>query len=118
LNIKVKPEDISREIREVHKYRTDPLVHGKLSVGMAIQLIEKGLLAKRNIYRINVPLLVMHGTDDNVTSFKASMEFVQNAGPKTTFISWPESFHELHNDLDREEVMKSILDWLFSKINR
>lgn len=114
----IKPEDLSRELREVHKYKTDPLVHNKLSLGLLSQLVHFGLIGKRSIYRINVPLLIMHGDADNVTSFNASKDFVRNAGPKTTFIEWSESFHELHNDIDREDVKKSIINWLNIQITK
>ena len=65
-----------------------------------------------SIYKINVPLLVMHGSNDNVASCKASKDFVRNASERTTFIEWNGGYHELHNDIDHEKVFASLLTWL------
>ncbi len=108
----LRPEHISRELREVHKYKKDPYVHNKISVGLFMRAYENGLIAKRSIYKINIPLLVMHGTADNITSCNASRDFVMNAGKKTTFVEVEGGYHELHNDSDKENVFNTILNWL------
>lgn len=112
----LRAEFISRELREVHNYRTDPYVHDNISVGLYMQAYERGLIAKRSIYKINVPILIIHGTADNITSCKASKDFVMNSGDKTTYIEIEGGYHELHNDSDREKVFKHISDWLNSQI--
>lgn len=108
----IKPEYISRELREVHLYKTDKLVHNKISLGLFRKAYEKGHVAKRSIYKINSPLLVMHGTDDQITSCQATREFIRNASDKTSFVEFEGGYHELHNDLDRDNVFAQLLDWL------
>jgi alpha-beta hydrolase superfamily lysophospholipase len=108
----LKPEHISRELREVHKYKKDPYIHNKISVGLFMKAYENGLIAKRSIYKINVPILVMHGSADHITSCKASREFVMNAGKKTTYVEVEGGYHELHNDSEKETVFTTILNWL------
>jgi alpha-beta hydrolase superfamily lysophospholipase len=112
----LKPEDLSRELRIAHNYRNDPHVHNKISVGLFMKAYENGMVAKRSIYKINVPLLVLHGTADNITSYKASREFVMNSGAKTNFIEIEGGYHELHNDSDKEKVFKTIYDWISEHI--
>lgn len=112
LHNRIKLEDLSRDLRVVHSYRTDPLIHDRISLRLLIDNYQAGKQASTSIYKINSPMLVMHGTEDHVTSCKASRKFVQNAGNKTRFIEWPGCYHELHNDMDKDEVFKSILQWL------
>lgn len=112
----LRPEHISRELREVHNYKKDPYIHNKISVGLFMKAYENGLIAKRSIYKINIPLLVMHGAADNITSCKASREFVMNAGKKTTYVEIEGGYHELHNDSERETVFQTILDWLINQL--
>ncbi len=112
INNGIKAEDISRDLRAVHHYRTDSLVHDRISVRLALQIIEAGQKASMSIYKINIPLLVMHGNSDNITSCDTSRNFVRNAGERTTFIEWEGGFHELHNDLDHEKVFESLVGWL------
>jgi alpha-beta hydrolase superfamily lysophospholipase len=108
----LKAEIISRDLRIVHSYRNDKLVHEEISLKLFFQICENGLKALRSIYKINVPLLVMHGNRDELTSCHASQEFVRNAGKKTTYVEWEGGFHELHNDLDKEKVFKTAVEWL------
>jgi alpha-beta hydrolase superfamily lysophospholipase len=112
----LKAEDISRDLRVVHEYKNDPLVHEKISLRLAVEIIEAGAKAAVSIYKINVPLLLMHGNDDRITSCKASRNFVRNCSERTSFIEWEGGYHELHFDLDHEKVFGSILDWLNAHI--
>ncbi len=114
----LRPEDISRELKEVHKYRTDSFVHNKISVGLFAQAYERGLFAKRSIYKINVPILLIHGSADNITSYSASREFVMNSSKKTSFFSIEGGYHELHNDSDKEKVFTIIVEWLNKQIQQ
>lgn len=116
INNKLKAEDLSRDLRVVHDYRTDKLVHNKISFRLFKQVYYAGLYAAMNIYKINAPLLVMHGTADNITSCKTSREFVRNSGARTSFLEWEGCYHELHNDLDKELVFEALLDWLNQQI--
>ncbi|MDA3824025.1 MAG: lysophospholipase [Bacteroidales bacterium] len=105
-------KDISRDEREVIKYSEDPLVHPKISIGLANSLFEAGLNALRNVYKINCPFLLMHGTGDKITSAKASEEYVMNTSDRTTLKLWDDAYHELHHEPIREDVFEFIIDWL------
>jgi acylglycerol lipase len=112
----LKAEIISRDLRVVHSYRNDKLVHDRISLRLFSQVCENGLKASRSSFKINVPLLVMHGNGDALTSCKASREFVRNASDKTTYVEWEGGFHELHNDIDKEKVFKTVTDWINKNI--
>ncbi len=108
----LKTEDLSRDLRVVHDYRNDELVHDRISLKLFQQIYYAGIDVSMNIYKINVPLLVMHGNGDNLTSCKATSEFVRNSSKKTSYIEWEGSYHELHHDLDKDKVFESLLSWL------
>ncbi len=108
----LNPEDISRDKEEVEKYKQDPLVHGKISIGLALSLLEGGANALRNIYKINCPFLLMHGTKDNICSHKASEEYVMNTSERTRLKLWEGAYHELHHEPIRDEVFDYIIQWL------
>ena len=113
---KIKPEHISRELRQVHLYKNDPLVHNKISLGLFRKVYEQGIVAKRSIYKINAPLLIMHGSHDQITSCQASRDFIMNASEKTSFIEWEGGYHELHNDIESDRVFLHLIQWLNEKI--
>lgn len=89
-----------------------PLVHDRISVKLFKQCYHAGLKASMSIYKINSPMLIMHGSEDNITCCNASRKFVQNASSKTTFVEWENCYHELHNDLDKQDVFNTLKKWL------
>lgn len=112
LSTGLKAEDTSRDSHSVQLYASDPLVHDKISLKLFFEIEAAGEKASKSIYKINVPILVMHGSGDRITSFQSTKEFVMNASNRTTFKEWPGCYHELHNDIGNEEVFQYMLNWL------
>ncbi len=113
---RLNPEDLSRDLRIVHAYKNDELVHNRIGIKLFTQICEAGAKASLSIYKINVPLLLMHGSNDKITSCKSSRNFVRNSSDRTTFIEWTDGYHELHNDLERDKVFNSLMSWLNKNI--
>jgi acylglycerol lipase len=112
LSNNLNAEDISRDKTEVDKYRKDPLVHDRISVGLFFSTYEAGNDALNNAQKVKFPFLIMHGTGDRITSHEASSELVKNASEKTTLKLWEGAYHELHHDPIREEVFDFIVNWM------
>lgn len=105
-------KDLSRNGGVAAKYREDPLVHDKISAGLLKTAYEAGLHALRNVYKINCPFLIMHGSADNITSCKASENYVMNTSDRTHLKIWEGAYHELHNEPETEEVFNYIINWI------
>lgn len=105
-------DDISSDITEANKYRDDPLVHDKISIGLFFSVEQSGTQALDNAAGISCPLLLMHGTGDRITSHEASSEFAANAGNNVTLKLWEGARHELHHEPVREEVFAFIVQWM------
>ncbi|MEB3101727.1 alpha/beta hydrolase [Ferviditalea candida] len=93
-------------------YVEDPLGHGSISVRFFFDVDRAGLWALEHAGELSVDLLLMHGSDDQVTSILASKQFAERAGSLCTFMEWPGYRHELHNELGREEVFAAMRQWL------
>jgi alpha-beta hydrolase superfamily lysophospholipase len=107
----LKTEYLSRDPEVVKAYRTDPLVHGIISAGIfgSITSAAKEILSRAS--EITLPLLLVHGRNDMITSAAATME-VAAAAPGATLKLWDGGYHELHNDLLREEHFEFIIEWI------
>jgi len=108
----LESEGLSRNPLVAEDYLRDPLVHDSILPRLYFEIENIGDRASRSIYKINIPLLVMHGSDDRITSVKLTRSFVMNAGIRTTYKEWPGAYHELHNDIIEQEVFAYVLDWL------
>lgn len=103
---------ISRIPEEVKKYDNDPLVHDKISTNMFFETYAKGLEALEHPEDIHLPTLIYHGSADRLTSAEATKEFARNLQGDITFKLFEGGYHELHNDLCKQELFDLMLNWL------
>lgn len=107
------PNDISRDKTEVIKYIKDPLVHNKISPNFSIPFIKFGAWAIENAKQLQIPMLLIHGTGDKIISHKGSVDFATKTDLAVAKI-YEEGYHELHNDLCKQEVLNDIVNWIKS----
>jgi alpha-beta hydrolase superfamily lysophospholipase len=113
----LKAEDLSHDPKVVKEYTTDPLNHNKISFRLFHEIYHGGYHALRNVYKINYPFLLMHGSEDKITSPKASENYVMNTTSRTHLKLWEGQYHELHNELIYKEVFEYIMDWLKKQLH-
>ncbi len=102
---------ISRIPEEVEKYTSDNLVHSKVGLVFSVGFIETGQWAIDNANKLKIPMLIAHGTADGLTSFDASKEFTEKT-ELAELKAYQGGYHELQNDLCRDEFIKDIITWL------
>ncbi len=107
--------DISREKIEVDQYVNDPLVHDKISPNFSLTFIETGKWAIENAGKLQTPMLLLHGTDDKIIDYKGTQEFANNSD-KATLKLYKGGYHELQNDLCKEEMLQDVVNWLNSQV--
>jgi alpha-beta hydrolase superfamily lysophospholipase len=110
------PSDLSHDPQVVKAYQDDPLVHDRISARLFIQSYDAGRWALENAFSFSLPLLLMHGDEDKITSFEASREFAQKAGKVCTFKAWKGMYHEIHNEPEWKEVVQFTISWVRSHI--
>lgn len=109
-------EHISHDPIVQREYKNDSLVHGYISLKLYNVISKAGIFVLRNFKRIHIPMLLMHGTADQITSYKASIYLGYKTRELTTFKSWPGLYHELHNEYEKEEVFQYILTWINNNV--
>lgn len=94
----------------------DPLNHGTITVRHFFDMHESGLWALEHASEFPLPLLLMHGAADQVTSEAASREFAERAGNRVTYRAWEGLYHEIHNEPNRAEVLRVMTDWMTDRL--
>jgi len=107
---------ISRDIEEVNAYQSDPLVHDRVSTGYSLELMKQGEWAISHAAEMEIPMLLMHGTDDRLTSYLASEEFENKARDNVKIVLYKGAYHELHHEPEREKMLVKIRSWIESQI--
>lgn len=102
---------ISHDNNIVEKYKIDPLVHDKISVNLFHEAMTAAEYTLAHAKELKIPTLLLHGNDDLICSPEGSREFAGKSSMVELKI-WDGGYHELHNELFREEVFKYIMDWI------
>jgi alpha-beta hydrolase superfamily lysophospholipase len=112
LDNEVDPKLLSKMPDVVEAYRTDPLVHSKISS----RLYTEWLAATRHILdhagEIKIPFLILAGTDDGLIDPDGSRELHARASSISELRLLEGRYHEPFNDRDNEEVFTLITNWL------
>ena len=73
----INPKSLSHNNDEVNTYSKDILVHNRVSVRLGIDMLKAGEWALDHADEFPLPLLLMHGKADQVTSPLASQQFAE-----------------------------------------
>ena len=115
---------LSRDNAAVDKYIADPLCGFVPSAGLFTDMMTgiQFISSMKNISRMNrsLPIFFISGDKDPVGEngkgvIRVYNNFLKIGMTDVTMKLYPECRHELLNELNRDEVMKDVLDWLTSK---
>ncbi len=108
---------LSHDLEAVHSYENDPLVHDRISARMFISTYQAGQWALEHAFEFSLPLLLMQGGDDKIISVEAGREFAGKIKENCTLKIWDVLYHEIHNEPEKEEVFKFLIDWLNKEVS-
>jgi len=109
---------LSRDRKIVDAYNNDPLVHDKISARLFVSMYDAGLWAFDHAAEFPLPLLLMHGSGDRITSAEASREFAERAGKKATWHAWDGLYHEIHNEPEKAKVLETMVEWMDGQLRK
>jgi alpha-beta hydrolase superfamily lysophospholipase len=105
----IKYEDLTRDEEMRKSYAKDNLRHDKISPGVFLSMLENFPLALQNAAEIQQPVLMQLAGDDKITSSDASRElFDKLPNKKNQLELYPDSYHEVYNDLDRDKAIADL----------
>jgi alpha-beta hydrolase superfamily lysophospholipase len=99
----------------VEKYKSDPLVHDRISVSLFHSAMSAAANSLAGAGELKVPLLLLHGSDDKISSPEGSRIFASKTSLAELKI-WEGGYHELHNEPFKKEVFDFILNWINKKL--
>ena len=112
--VSLNVESISSDPAEVAKNKADPLNDPKpIRLGMAAGLTRNADLARQRLPELHLPLLILHGSADQLTPLTGSQYLYEHAGSadKTLHV-FDGMYHEVHNDYQRADMLNRMAEWL------
>ena len=109
----VKPQFISHDPAVVAAYRSDPLVHDRISARLARFIVEASAQTLAMASQWTVPTLLLYAGDDRLLNPQGSRTFAAHA-PKdvVTAVCFEDLYHEIFNERDAAPVFGTLKQWL------
>lgn len=109
----IKYKDLTRDQNMLRAYPHDPYRHDKISPGIFLSMMEIFPQLQRDVSQGHYPLLLQLAGDDHIVSTPTSEHFFA-AWPDSdkTLEVYPNNYHEIYNDLDRDQVMNDLDQFL------
>ena len=111
----LKPEFVARDPQVVQAYVADPLVHRRISAGLAQWIVQQGplTLAKAADWaHWQVPTLLMYAQADRLVDPAGSAQFARQAAACVASRGFDGMYHEIFNDPDKALVFDCLKAWL------
>ena len=110
----LKNEDFSRDVNVVATMNADALIaHETQPTKTVAELVRSDERLKKEFEHITLPVLILHGTADKAARPAGSQLFYDTVGSvNKTLKFYDGGFHDLLNDLGKEEVMGDITAWI------
>lgn len=117
LRLALDTSALSREAAVVRAYVEDPLVHGRFTARWGTETLAALAWVKSHATDLNIPVLFIHGEADRLNLADGSRRFFERvASADKTLQIYPEMFHELHNDIGYDLVMRDVERWLTKRL--
>ena len=112
LGNELNADHLSHDAAMNEAYLSDPLITRKLSPRWftEMQAATERVLDHADAY--TTPLLLMQGTADPITSAPKASEFFKRYGGPKTCQAYEGLYHEIFNELERDEVIAAMISWL------
>ena len=112
--IQLDASGVSRDPAVVEAYVNDPLVfHGKLTARLIAELSKTMDNTLSRAAEIRIPVILMHGEEDQLTSPSGSQEMFANvSSADKTLRLYPGLYHEIFNEPEQEAVLADMSAWL------
>ncbi|XP_015067479.1 uncharacterized protein LOC107012216 [Solanum pennellii] len=110
---------VSRDPAALLAKYSDPLVFtGSIRVRTGYEILRITSYLQQNLCKLTVPFLVLHGSDDAVTDPEGSKKLYEEASSTDKSIKlYKGLLHDLLFELEREEIMQEIIDWLNQRLS-
>jgi len=107
---------LARDKSVAKEYAEDPLNVFEITTACGAAMLDNADWLNQYSGEISVPLMINHGGSDPVISPEATKQFAERVTGNITLKIWEDSYHEIHNDLDKEAVFEEILSWIQTKM--
>jgi len=115
--VKLDSSHLSHDPQVKLDYDADELVYSKgIPARTGAELLSMMDQIQENMDQFELPLLLMHGTEDQLTNIAGSkMLYTKASSQDKTLKLYDGFYHELVNEVEKDRVMNDIADWILER---
>jgi len=110
---------ISHDQKVVRTYKSDPLVHDRVSVRFFTEFLAAMETANAKVSGLKVPMLLQVAGNDKLVNARSSTQFFENLDleDKTLHV-YEGRYHEIYNEVEdlRKDVFEDLENWLEKRL--
>lgn len=104
---------VSRDPAVVEAYNNDPLISSAVSARWFAEVSNAMEALQKRAPELQIPMLLMQSGDDGLVNSAATAQWASAApADKLEFVAWPDLYHEMFNEPEKEEVLAVVHAWL------
>ncbi len=108
----LKADFVARDSQVVKAYLADPLVHRRISAGLAQWIVQQAPRTLAQAAHWQVPTLLIYARADRLVDPAGSAQFAKEAPPCVQACGFDGMYHEIFNDPDKALVFDCLKVWL------
>ena len=109
----ILPSMLSHDQEVVRAHMEDPLVHYRISARLFFEMQALRAAAGRRARELHHPTLLLHGGADPIADAGGSARWARGTPEgRVTLRLYPGLYHEPLNEVERAEIIASMIDWL------
>nr|CAB3456989.1 unnamed protein product [Digitaria exilis] len=110
---------VSRDPEALKMKYSDPLVYtGPIRVRTGNEILRISSYLQKNLSKVTVPFLVLHGTADTITDPRASQRLYNTSMSTNKSIKLYDGYlHDLLFEPERDDIANDIIDWLSARLD-
>ena len=112
----IDPATLSRDPEVIEAYKADKLVHDIASLGFGLDALEAVDAILAGAARLDVPLLVIHGSEDALAYVSGARALAAAAPDVCTLRVYDGLFHEIHHEPEQERVFLDVCAWMEERL--
>jgi alpha-beta hydrolase superfamily lysophospholipase len=110
-------KDLTRDPERANDFDTDTLIPKYISVRMAKEVIAASDRIIGLSYYLRIPSLFLVAGTDKIVDPASTLLFAHGIDKELTeIIQYPEHYHELWNEIDRESIFQTMKRWLENRL--
>jgi alpha-beta hydrolase superfamily lysophospholipase len=114
----IDPTRLSRDPALWEAYMNDPLtLRDRVTDDLLWRLADGVFMLPGRADEIEMPVLLIHGEDDRLCSLEGAESYVRQTSSKdVTIKTYPEGRHEMLNEINKEDVLADLGEWLDARL--